>query len=70
MEGDAGKQFGAGCVEMCTKGLGSISDVETKSGLVEAIRQSKLTFSSLKITIFIYKALLAGMSSKHLMGAG
>jgi hypothetical protein len=45
-------------------------DVWTKRWLIEAIRQSKLIFSLLEITIFIYKALLAGMSSKHLMDAG
>lgn len=38
--------------------------------IVEGIGQSKLVFSSLKTTIFIYKAFLAGMSSKHLLNAG
>lgn len=37
---------------------------------MEAIRQSKLIFSPIEITIFLYKVLLAGMSSKGFVDAG
>lgn len=37
---------------------------------MEVIRQSELIFSPIEITIFLYKALLAGMSSKDIVDVG